>query len=1372
MAVSAPRRADGLRGAWTKWVETKPTAAAASSSASETKTAVAVARAALAERKSTRSMTALWDVFASSAARFSDLALVLARTAVLSSAGWADRAVALDFLSLCFQCIEVELVRKDTLRLISIASWSALGSKARLDRELAHSPALPKKWRAAQRQFQRAATDADRDRLLLDQSWLSSIVLAVLDLLSPTSLSTLTDTISGDSASLDSEDDASAFPVGNSSLEDDMDLDASAPPQVAAAAGTTSPSPTASAQLEFLCRGLQLLVVLEGQLPTRRHVHAVLMDHGLLGAAERAAAQVSPSSIVSHWLALLRVYLLFAVDEHSGTTLTRAAATAQHEQWLALVQRQIFAQHPAGPLVGLALVHLEQLQDAEWLRTVLESCEAGDVDALVQMLALRDRPLGHGIGLLDHADDNSSEAVPPPMPLAHKISVIVDALAHHASPVPDLREIPLVPVSATSMLDAQPPPLALQYLSISDYLFRHLVMYRAESAYGIRAAVHDAVGRLRPEPAIVDSESPVPEFAFPGNKISVPMVSCSLSSIGKPGLFDHAPSHVEVEIGFSLAGMRPEVTRQWDDVARGELMYLAVVEIVDGKAFVKHVRAGFLDNIFAHDGRPVRAERTRDELHGVTQSQNNTRSVRVAMDRWQHYYDKQASLAGHGDDPAEMYASFNVLVRRPLRENNYWAVLDALREYSAADHACLPPWLTEVFLGYGNPTSVGYANIEGGNATYFHSTFVDREHLDSSFPGWTIEYEGATVDRLEMTFDDSTQVVRAVQRPEPPMNLFAVFGEQAPSAQAPRLRFTPRQVEAIRAGSSRGLSLVIGPPGTGKTDVAVQVLSNMYHANPEHRILLLTHSNQALGQLFLTLQQLDQIPERHLLRLGHSDDDGTARDSGYGRVSHYHERRATLLYKVGELSESLGIAGAHNFSLETTVSFFRVYVFPLWDMFVTSPAYSESVEALAGAFPFTQYFAMQHPTPLFDKCTDLDQAQSVAGACWRHVRAMYTDAEQSQAMDVLRTERDRINLLLARDARVVAMTTTFAALKYRELRDMGFTFHSLIMEEAGTVLEAEAFVPLGLAAASLERVVLIGDPHQLPPVVQNPVLHGVAQSLYVRLLRLGVPAVQLDVQGRSRKSLCALYSHVYPGLGHLPAVDALDAYANPGLVHDYQFIEVGGGHGETVPVPGYIQNLAEAEYVVATFQYLRLLGYPSERITILTTYRGQKDLISEVLSKRCAWDPTLIGTVTVATVDRYQGQQNDFVLLSLVRTRSAGHLADERRLVVAMSRARLGLYVFGRQAVFTAIAELKPTFNRLLARPTRLQLVPSERFVADDTSCRSTDAQVPAALVEEIKDVAAMMARVERLAQEVELERMDDMDVDIDDTSPMDVVDA
>jgi len=63
-----------------------------------------------------------------------------------------------------------------------------------------------------------------------------------------------------------------------------------------------------------------------------------------------------------------------------------------------------------------------------------------------------------------------------------------------------------------------------------------------------------------------------------------------------------------------------------------------------------------------------------------------------------------------------------------------------------------------------------------------------------------------------------------------------------------------------------------------------------------------------------------------------------------------------------------------------------------------------------------------------------------------------------------------------------------------------------------------------------------------------------------------------------------------------------------------------------------------------------------------------------------------------------------------VRTKTVGHLRDVRRLVVAMSRARLGLYIFGRKSLFENCYELTPTFSQLLQRPFKLQLVQGETF--------------------------------------------------------------
>ena len=133
------------------------------------------------------------------------------------------------------------------------------------------------------------------------------------------------------------------------------------------------------------------------------------------------------------------------------------------------------------------------------------------------------------------------------------------------------------------------------------------------------------------------------------------------------------------------------------------------------------------------------------------------------------------------------------------------------------------------------------------------------------------------------------------------------------------------------------------------------------------------------------------------------------------------------------------------------------------------------------------------------------------------------------------------------------------------------------------------------------------------------------QSLFTRFIRLNVPSIQLDAQGRTRPSLSEIFKWRYNNLGNLPHTSALPNFTNcnPGFRFDYQLIDVGdfNGAGEITPSIHYFQNLAEAEYIVSTFMYMRLLGYPAEKITVLTTYNGQKDLIRDVATAKCASHP-------------------------------------------------------------------------------------------------------------------------------------------------------
>lgn len=108
------------------------------------------------------------------------------------------------------------------------------------------------------------------------------------------------------------------------------------------------------------------------------------------------------------------------------------------------------------------------------------------------------------------------------------------------------------------------------------------------------------------------------------------------------------------------------------------------------------------------------------------------------------------------------------------------------------------------------------------------------------------------------------------------------------------------------------------------------------------------------------------------------------------------------------------------------------------------------------------------------------------------------------------------------------------------------------------------------------------------------------QSLFTRLVRLQVPTVCLDAQGRSRPSIASLFSWKYttqglglsnlvPSANNTSNISLLEniSLANPGFSYDYQLIDVPDfqGNGESEPIPHYYQNLGEAGKFLLTFNF-------------------------------------------------------------------------------------------------------------------------------------------------------------------------------------------
>jgi len=242
--------------------------------------------------------------------------------------------------------------------------------------------------------------------------------------------------------------------------------------------------------------------------------------------------------------------------------------------------------------------------------------------------------------------------------------------------------------------------------------------------------------------------------------------------------------------------------------------------------------------------------------------------------------------------------------------------------------------------------------------------------------------------------------------------------------------------------------------------------------------------------------------------------------------------------------------------------------------------------------------------------------------------------------------------------RVVAATAHRAA-SHAYLRQRRFEL--TVVDEASQLTE-----PLSLALVMrAARFVLIGDDRQLPPVIQTP---GLDVSLFERLK---VEAMEhcpevvslLDVQYRMHPTIMNVANRLYYG-GQLKAgVSA--AQREPQVGGPLVFVPVDqGSTGRS--------NSAEAESV-AEITHRLLETVTADAIGIVSPFRAQVALLRQML-----------GTtgVTIDTVERFQGGERDIMLISFVRSRGSGFVFDDRRLNVAITRARRKLILIAHPDLF------------------------------------------------------------------------------------------
>lgn len=354
----------------------------------------------------------------------------------------------------------------------------------------------------------------------------------------------------------------------------------------------------------------------------------------------------------------------------------------------------------------------------------------------------------------------------------------------------------------------------------------------------------------------------------------------------------------------------------------------------------------------------------------------------------------------------------------------------------------------------------------------------------------------------------------------------------------------------------------------------------------------------------------------------------------------------------------------------------------------------EDFEMLKGDYmSLNMGLTMQQPTPqTFEQAKKLLDTQTDLMRISAHMRGPMYLVMQEKALVVVRQrlreeakEFDRIctqiqvgrwekDAAYLAQAPIIGMTTTGLS-KYRGLVS-ALSPKIILIEEAAEVLEA----PVGVACVeSLEHLILVGDHQQLQANCSVKELAGEPYclniSMFERLVRNQLPHKTLLRQRRMQPEFRHLIQPIYPELKDDGSVATREqtewgtgSIYSWFLNHDYQ-----ENQDETMST----YNAHEAELVAKFYRHLIRNRVPPAAITILTFYNGQRKKILRALKD----DPETSSHYNkVKTVDSYQGEENHIVLLSLVRNNPSGKIGFldiNNRIVVALSRAKYGFYLFG-----------------------------------------------------------------------------------------------
>ncbi|XP_047315951.1 helicase sen1-like [Impatiens glandulifera] len=282
----------------------------------------------------------------------------------------------------------------------------------------------------------------------------------------------------------------------------------------------------------------------------------------------------------------------------------------------------------------------------------------------------------------------------------------------------------------------------------------------------------------------------------------------------------------------------------------------------------------------------------------------------------------------------------------------------------------------------------------------------------------------------------------------------------------------------------------------------------------------------------------------------------------------------------------------------------------------------------------------------------------------------------------LEDARANLEASFANEAEIVFTTVSSSGRKLFSRLTHGFDM--VVIDEAAQASEVAILPPLSLGAA---RCVLVGDPQQLPATVISKAAGTLlySRSLFERFQQAGCPTMLLSVQYRMHPQIRDFPSR-YFYQGRLTDSDSIsnlpdELYYKDPLLRPYTFFDI--THGRESQRGGSVsyQNIHEAQFCFRLYEHLqkslKSLGMGKVTVGIITPYKLQLKCLQREFENVLNSDEGK--DIYINTVDAFQGQERDVIIMSCVRASNhgVGFVADIRRMNVALTRARRALWVMG-----------------------------------------------------------------------------------------------